>query len=61
MTTGYLAGSTRGIQQDQDRYEETLVVDHWVTQETNIAAVVARYNATGIVHDTMNRSEEDSA
>ena len=55
------AGSTTGIQQDQDHYRETHAIGHEVYQETGTATAVALCHAKEITRDTIHRSGEDSA
>ena len=61
MTIDPRAGSTTGIQQDQDHYQETHATGHEVYQERGTVTVVARCHATEIARDTIHRSGEDSA
>ena len=56
-----LAGTTTGIQQDQDHCQETRATSHEVYQETGTATAVARCHVKEIARDIIHRSGEDSA
>ena len=53
FTTGCLTGSTIGIEQDKDRYQETLITDHEVTVKANSATAIVRCHTKRIVRDTI--------